>query len=159
MASASLSQLHDIHLPAPVSSWPVAPGYLALVCVVAAIVFIMLLMRHDQNKSRLKQQALIKLNLIAQRHLDHRNSSQAAAEISALLKQVALMHFPREQVAALQGQDWLIFMQKTSKGLDIEPVRLLLLESAFSAQSTHPIEPLLAFSKTWIKQRRRPWLS
>ena len=159
MASASLSQLHDIHLPAPVSAWPFAPGYLALGLVAAVVILVVLLMRYDQKKSRLKQQALAKLSLIEQRYLEHRNSSLAAADISALLKQVALMHFPREQVAALQGDNWLIFMQKTSKRLDIEAVRLLLLESAFSAQSTQPIEPLVAFSKAWIKQRRKPWLS
>ena len=43
-------------------------------------------------------------------------SATTAYEINVVLKRVALAVFPREQVAALHGEDWIQFMRSTCPG-------------------------------------------
>ena len=153
-----LEQLRDIHLPAAISFWPMATGfYLILLLLLLAGLFGLVLYR-TRYARRLRKQALLELASIKRTHLKHHEVSASAARISHLLKQVALLYYPRDAVAALQGEAWLLFLTKTSKRLSFEHVRVTLLEAPFCAECHAPIEPLFTVTKAWIKQRSRLWL-
>jgi len=157
--SDSLSQLKDIHLPQDISWWPLAPGYYGLIILSLISALVILYFYCTRRARRLRKLALNQLALLERDYLQHANVCITAAGISILLKQVALMVYPRSSVAALQGDDWAIFLKKTSKKLPIESIKNILLEAPFCVEYHEPIDPLFNVARAWIKQRRRIWLN
>ncbi len=105
-------QLRDIHLPAEPGWWPPAPGW----WVVAALVLVLVvwasriaLRRYRLHRQR--QRLLARLDALARP--DGTLTPDAVAEISTLLRRLALMRYPRQRVAALTGREWLRFLDQT----------------------------------------------
>jgi len=105
-------QLRDIHLPAEPGWWPPAPGW----WIVAALALLLLvwvsriaLRRYRLHRQR--QRLLARLDALAQP--DGTLTPGAVAEISTLLRRLALMRYPRQRVAALTGSEWLRFLDET----------------------------------------------
>ncbi|MFT6194629.1 MAG: ABC-type transport system involved in Fe-S cluster assembly fused permease/ATPase subunit [Cognaticolwellia sp.] len=98
-----LAQLSDIHLPANVHGYPIAPGWwLLAVIVLALIIYGLLKLRRVMIKRQAKKMALKQLS--------------TATDISAmvaLLKWAALQYFPRSQVAHLTGHAFKSFLIAT----------------------------------------------
>lgn len=175
-----LAKLHDIHLPAPISWWPLAPGwYLLLGLALLLLGLVMYLMRRAQRHKRAKLQALQLLRQFEQEYQNEANSQQIAMKVSELLRRVALAYYPRTEVAGLQGDAWLAFLTKTSKGIDFNALDSYLLvlpyQPARSEGSsvlepsrtqddgpgagllqTADLEPLFLSARQWIKQRGLP---
>jgi len=106
-------QLRDIHLPAEPGLWPPAPGW----WILAALLFILLcwaawvtLRRYRLHRQR--QRILALLNELEQDAADNA-TPEKIAQISILLRRLALMRYPRRQVAALTGSDWLSFLDES----------------------------------------------
>lgn len=98
-----LAQLSDIHLPANVHGYLIAPGWwLLAVIVLALIIYGLLKLRQAMIKRQVKKMALKQLS--------------TATDISAmvaLLKWSALQYFPRPQVAHLTGDAFKSFLIAT----------------------------------------------
>ncbi|KDM90711.1 DUF4381 domain-containing protein [Photobacterium galatheae] len=96
-------QLADLHLPSPPDLWPLAWGWWvsALVFILSAtlIYFIMRQIQHKRRQQSAKKLALIRLK-----------QAGSVSEINTLLRQTALTYFPRSQVAGLNGNAWLAFL-------------------------------------------------
>lgn len=150
-----LARLRDIHLPPPVGWWPLAVGWYALGSLLLLILAITLYygIRCYQN-GHFKRQALQLLNNYQQQYQVKGNSQFSAACVSELLKRVALVYFPRKDVASLQGQSWLQFLNMTAKGLDFKQVQHELLEIPYQPATDNDLSLLFALSQQWIKQRR-----
>ncbi|GGI84741.1 DUF4381 domain-containing protein [Legionella impletisoli] len=156
-----LAQLRDIHLPVPVGWWPLAPGWymLFLVFVLGMACCIWILYRRYLH-ARSKRQALRLLNEYHVEYKTNHNSKQASARISELLKRVALVYFPREQVAGLKGEQWLEFLNDTGQRIDFKQVRYELLELPYERDNERKrLDLLFRYAKDWIKQRRKPCLN
>ena len=114
-----LAQLRDIHLPEAIGWWPIAPGWyilaVLLIMMVSALVFFL---RRHYLQGRVKRQALREWVMYHQEYQQEQHSQISAAKLSELLKRVALMYFPRNEVASLQGDAWIVFLNQTSKQLD-----------------------------------------
>ncbi len=111
--------LRDLHLPAEIGWWPLAPGWWALIAVAAAIVAWYAwkgLMRWRANRAR--RIALRELAFIAQRFEQNGDAVGLARELSELLRRGLLAYAPRHIVAGLTGERWLAWLDR---GLD-EPV-------------------------------------
>ena len=157
--ASTLAKLHDIHLPTPINWWPLAPGYW-LVASLFFLCLIFFIVRYQTRRSRqIKQEALQQLARYQHRYEQINNTKDTAAALSLLLKQVALSYYPRATVASLRGDAWLTFLTQTSKKLDFNPVRQILLEAPFCPQNTHTLTPLFPLVKAWIKQRSKPCLN
>ncbi len=154
-----LAQLRDIHLPQAISWWPPAPGYGLLLLILVAAVLMALFFYRTRQARHLRKQALSQLTHLQRIHREHLNVSITAAQISLLLKQVALQYYPRSHVAALQGEAWLDFLKQTSKKIPFESARITLLEAPFCAQCNENIDSLFIVAHAWIKQRSRLWLN
>ena len=115
----ALEALRPNHLPDPVTWWPPAPGWwltacILLVCVVTAA---FLLYRH-YSRNRYRRAALKESEHIAACQESNEDSHALVSDLNRLLKRVALSAWPRETVAALHGNEWLDFLDKTSRSND-----------------------------------------
>ena len=153
--SQELAQLHDIHLPEAIGWWPLAPGWyvLTLLLIILLVTVIFLMSRYYLN-GRARRQALRLLMTYQQSYPKQANSQLSAARVSELLKRVALVYFPREQVASLQGESWLTFLNTTSNGLDFNCVHTELLEAPYQATIDCDLHNLFIVARAWISQRR-----
>lgn len=109
-AANPLQGLHDIHLPASPELWPLAPGWWIVLGIssLAAIIIAFWWWR----KRRWQQFIMTQIEAVLKQ--PDSTLSQQLAGLSAILRRVALKRYPREQVAALHGQQWLDFLQQTS---------------------------------------------
>ena len=98
-----LAQLKDIHLPADIHSYPIAPGWwLMVLIVVVGIIF---------SVTKLKQFiAIRKAKKLALKQL---NNADAAETIVKILKWALLQYFPRQQVANLAGDELKAYLTNT----------------------------------------------
>ncbi|WP_133129899.1 DUF4381 domain-containing protein [Legionella yabuuchiae] len=160
-APQELAQLRDIHLPESVGWWPLAPGWYLLFFILLLVIIACIwgLYRCYRNE-RAKHQALRLLDEYQSQYEASQNSKLASARVSELLKRVALVYFPREEVAGLTGEQWLEFLNKTGQDIDFRPVQYELLELPYGRENAcKNLEPLFQQAKRWIKQRRKPCLS
>jgi hypothetical protein len=158
MANA-LNNLHDIHLPTPISWWPLAPGYYGLIACLLLFLLCLFIFYRYKTSIKVKHEARQKLKALKQAYENQASSHLIASEISILLKQVALFYYERHAIAGLQGEAWVLFLSQTGKALDIESARFALLESPFHPEATHDLNPLFSLASAWIKQRRHRCLS
>ncbi len=156
----ALTQLRDIHIPSPIGWWPLAPGWylLAILVTVSLITAIIFLIRHYKN-GRAKRQALRLLANYQQQYQREASTQLSAARVSELLKRVALVYFPRTKVASLQGDEWILFLNSSAKGLHFEEVRTELLETPYQPNVSQDLGLLFKMVRDWISQRRGPCLN
>lgn len=101
--------LRDIHLPLPIDIWPLASGWWFLIAalLIAIVVFLILIQRH-RRPAALKQALKEFDRLFAG---DELNPVQRHQEISLILKKLAVTTNPREDVAGLSGQEWILWVR------------------------------------------------
>lgn len=176
--SQLLAKLHDIKLPAPTGWWPMAPGWIVLITLFffSLVISSYFLLSRWAN-GRAKSQALRLLKIYYQAYQHDGNAQIACIRLSELLRRVALVYFPRVQVAGLHGEAWVTFLVQNAQEADLQAIRngLLLLpyqvtqdnrplselavEKPAFEKSNESAEAVFAFAKTWIKQRGKPCLS
>lgn len=88
-----LADLKDIHLPDPVSMWPLALGWWLLLAL-ALVVVLLLVWAYRRYQS----QAARRLAMSALKEAD------SPQQIMVILKSLCLNYFSREQVAGLYGE-------------------------------------------------------
>jgi hypothetical protein len=116
--SDPLAGLRDWHLPDPVSWWPPAPGWWLLALLALAVGFA--LTRSWLRRRRATapvRAALAELAELRARLGADLESRAFVAAVSRLLRRLALVRYPREQVAALSGRDWLAFLEGSGQGV------------------------------------------
>lgn len=151
----ALAALHDIHLPTPIGWWPPAPGWYVLACLVLlASGFFLFFLTRRYRQGRMRRQALRWLATYRAAYDQTGDARQGAADVSELLKRIALVYFPRQTVAGLQGAAWVRFLNETATGLDSSGVSEALLEAPYQPLPMHDLGPLFDFAQGWIRQRR-----
>lgn len=155
-----LTQLKDIHLPDPVGWWPLANGWYVLIVLSVVFVLSVVYFFYRRNRQALaKNKALKLLRSYLELYEQNNDAQWASARISELLKRVALVYFPREQVAGIYGKAWIDFLNNTSKGLDFYQVEMMLLDLPFKSAESPDLKPLFILTQSWIKQRGAPCLN
>ena len=152
----ALKALHDIHMPSPINPWwPPAPGIVGLGVLAIFTTLWLALYLYSKKARQLKKIALRQLSTLESAYHAGDTAAQTAAQISMLLKQVALLFYPREEVAALKGEAWLLFLEKTSKKLDFSAARHALLHLAYhqKSETKDELSELFRLTRCWIKQR------
>ena len=108
-----LSSLRDIHLPDAVGWWPPAPGWWLVACLtIAAGLLLVRWFRGLRVRQLPRRLFRSQLNRILE---SDRPDGEKVGEISALLKSLLMDRFGREKIARLQGQDWVAFLDKTTR--------------------------------------------
>ena len=104
--------LKDIHLPDPISWWPLAPGWWGLVFLVLLLVGLFILGRTLYRRGQLRREARQALQNIQAQHEAHQDDQQLTADLSILLRRVTLSYSSRADVASLTDDAWLNFLDR-----------------------------------------------
>jgi len=126
--------LRDIHLPAEPGLWPPAPGWwLLFVLIMAVVLWLGRLGWGRYRRWRRRQRILAELDRL--RREDLRGPALITA-VSTLLKRVALMRYPRTEVAALTGDAWLAFLDRSGgDGRFVGGAGQVLADAAYAPES------------------------
>lgn len=162
--AAALDGLRDIHLPAPVSFWPLAPGVWALLAAVALLAAgIAAWLRHRRLGTR--RVALGELAALETRFVSEPDRAALAVALTTLLRRVALARAARDAgkdgaagrgVAALHGEPWVAYLTEgRSRGPCSPRVARDLVHCAYAgARADGSSEPRewLAFARSFIRE-------
>ena len=107
--TASLQNLNDIVVPGGVSWWPWAPAwYFVAGILVAALIGLTIFGWRRWQSNRYRRLALAELEEIRS------DADGSLQRLPGLLKRTALSAWPREIVAALSGEQWHRFLDKSA---------------------------------------------
>ena len=144
----AIKGIQEVLPPEPVSWWPATPGWLVL-----AAVLLVLLARwgwrrwQRWQRDRYRREALERLAAPVD---DPAATLQATCII---LKATALAAFPRREVAALSGGDWLRWLESRGARFS-DGSRTLLAEQQYRGQSRldrAAVELLVAEARAWVR--------
>jgi len=142
--------LRDIHAPPAPDFWPPAPGWwvlLGLGLILLGLGAWWLLRRY--RIARRRRKVLDELSGLGGRY----SGPQLVAEVSALLKRVALACYPRTDVASLTGSSWLELLDRTGgAGRFSSGPGAVLAEGPYAPAPQFDAEALLALARDWIRR-------
>ena len=153
--------LRDLHLPDPISWWPIAPGWWLLF---GAFVFIALTLwgaRWIRRRGRFKRQALEQFYAIEAKYQSNLVSKhQLTKELSILLRRLVISSGERAESAALTGELWMNRLDQTLEGTEqerafSEGVGRVLSEAPYNPECDVKVPELLTLIRFWIEQAAR----
>jgi hypothetical protein len=153
-----LASLRAYHDPGAVSWWPPAPGWwlLALVAVLVLLGLILWLRRRWRARAtiRVARRELTELRARLRRDGDQAGFLRA---LNLLLRRFALTRFPRAEVAALSGDDWLRFLDaRGGGGAFTQGVGRVLGDGPYRRATAYDAEALIGLAARWLRKQRSP---
>lgn len=151
-----LAQLRDIHLPPPVGWWPPAPGWWLLAgALLAALLALGWWLLRYRRARRYRRLALRELQRLQTQWRERHDDAAFAVAVNQLLKRTALAAYPRSEVAALNGADWLSFLDSRLRRPRFTDPDLRALATLYqSAPQPIAMQPLLDATELWIRSHR-----
>jgi hypothetical protein len=111
-----VNRLHDIHELDPVSAWPLATGWWLLLATVAALVLLIIVLRRWRPdwqrylpQRGWSRHAASELNRLRER-VGRDDARTVSAELSELLRRIAIARCGRRHCAGLHGKAWLAWL-------------------------------------------------
>jgi hypothetical protein len=158
-AGDPLDQLRGLHLPEEIGFWPPAPGWwltAGLILLLAIGTVIVILAR----RRSLRLHALRELDNLKSRWNPESDFQTMAAEVSMLLRRIALKRYGHEAVARLYGEYWQQFLSKTGEGhseeaWDPDIGRILALAPYAPPGPGSTWSPL---SREYLLQKAKHWI-
>ncbi|WP_417739442.1 DUF4381 domain-containing protein [Rosistilla oblonga] len=145
--ATSLDRLHDIVVPPEVPWWPPAPGWYAVMILVAAGVLAIAYRawRHWQA-NRYRRAALQELQ-----------SADSAAAISEILRRTALTIQTRGEIADLVGDRWATWLSEAAAQPMPPQVREQLASAIYrKSETTDELHSLREYADRWIQTHEIP---
>jgi len=115
MPTTASLDLRDIHLPEPVSWWPIAPGWWLLIAAVLLMLVLIVIARKIYRSRQLKRDIASELENIKQRYQQSNDKSQLARSLSVLLRRASITFYPATDIAGLTGERWLAYLDETGR--------------------------------------------
>lgn len=154
-----LNGLADILEPPVPGPWP--PNGLVTALTLLAALFMLgvgraLLLRHRRRRPyRHAQQALRAWAAQA----PSQSAAEAAAELTALLRRLALLRYPRATVAPLSGDAFLTFLDQAlpEPAFCVEPAARVLGSARYGPAAAHtplPLDHLVKLTERWLRAHR-----
>ncbi|MBE6456297.1 MAG: DUF4381 domain-containing protein [Alphaproteobacteria bacterium] len=145
-----LSGLKDIHLPEQPTFFPPAIGWW-IVLFFLLVVFLGGLFGYYKYYTSPKQYAL---RLLRQIMMQKISDIDILIDLGKLLKRIALIVFPRSEVASLSGQEWADFLFKTGNHSFSRKQTELISQAAYL-----PKQKAIAIHKEKLYTATRDWIS
>lgn len=148
--------LKDIHLPDPVSWWPLAPGWwLLLLILLLAVAAVWWRLRAGAPRRRIKRLrtiAAIELERLQAGYERSKDPGRTMQELSILLRRVAMTLAPRNQVAGLSGDNWISWLAATDvqNEFDSESLRLLA-NGPYQRTQDHDMDAVIRTCRRWLE--------
>jgi len=146
--------LRDIHLPDPVSWWPLAPGWWALMMLLVIVVLLTtyFIRRYRNHKISALYLAKQELERIKTEFILNQDKSNLVKELSELIRRLSISIFPREQSAGLTGEEWLKFLDKYSHKNEFDNgIGRVLIEAPYQADPEFNTNELIDLISIWIE--------
>lgn len=147
---ASSLPLRDIHLPEPVSWWPLAPGWWLVLGLVVILGLVLLWVRHLRRYQSIAKLARRQLQLL--RSDSALSKSDKIRALSILMRRISISAFPRMESASLTGAEWLRFLDSrlTEKAFSEGPGRTLL-DGPYKPSGKIDLAPLFQVCEKWVE--------
>lgn len=149
-----LSGLKDIHLPAVPSLWPLPAVFWIVLAALLCCIFLARWIWIKKHQLTAKKYANREVESITKRFSE--NSYKTATELSLLMRRIALMKYPRQDVSGLTGKTWRQFLEKTTKkpvfkgeAGDIVETVMFIPPDQFKNKN---VAALVAAAKEWIAE-------
>jgi hypothetical protein len=151
--AAALEGLRDIHLPAPVSFWPLAPGWWALAAF-ALMGTVALVTAWRRHRASVRRHALRELAALEARFAAEQRPVDLAVSLATLIRRVALRVAKQAGVASLHGESWVAFLTEGARDARSPQIARDLLQTAYGGERAAAGEPRewLAFTRSWIRE-------
>jgi hypothetical protein len=158
-ATDPLEQLRGLHLPEEIGLWPPAPGWWLLVGLFMLVVIATVAAVRARRRS-VRSHALRELEALTERWSRDSDFQTMAAEVSMLLRRIALKRYGQETVAALHGESWQRFLSKTGdsaseEAWDPDIGRILALAPYAPPGPGSTWSPL---SRDYLLKKARHWI-
>lgn len=115
---ALLDQLRDVVTPQAPGWWPLAVGWWVtialLVSLLLGVLFFMQTLRKKRQREQWRKSALNTHQIIRAQLIAGANQHSKLAELSVLMRRVALVLLPRQQIAAATDDNWLATLDSIS---------------------------------------------
>ena len=154
MTDPTQLRLRDIHLPEPVSWWPLAIGWWIVMALLLLIIglSVWLYLRRRRRRLSAGYLARVELSKLRERYLQHEDVRLLASDISILLRRLSISAYPREESASLTGERWL---QHLDRPLPENPFTSgagrILIEAPYRRNvRIDEIDPLFKLCEDWI---------
>lgn len=147
-------QLRDIHLPAAPGWWPPAPGWWILAAMALALLAWLTVFGMRRMRVRRRRRRILAMLGRLEADLARQPSPQVLAQLSVLLRRLALSRFPQRDVAALTGKAWLQFLDESGgKGRFAQGPGRVLAAGPYQAQAPADLDAprLVALAREWIE--------
>ncbi len=156
-------ELRDIHLPEPISWWPIAPGWWMIAASVILLVIVFFISRKIYLSRRLRREISAELVNIKQQFQTTQDKSQLAKSLSVLLRRACITYYPAEHIAGLTGNDWLLYLDTTmaSSAGDKKfqsDIGQALLDAPYLPQDTeldYDAQALIQLCQSWLTARHK----
>jgi hypothetical protein len=152
---ASLSNLRDLALPQPVAWWPLQAGW----WIIFAGLLALAAFGGFKGLRAYHADAYRRMALAELKQMRRRSSAGLAPVLAALIKRTALASFPRDQVAALTGDEWFVFLDRTAhRNVFSGDTGTALLRASADPKrvlSEDEAKQALAAAGYWIRRHRR----
>lgn len=145
--------LRDIHLPPEPSWWPPAPGWWLLAALIVALALLCVWLVRRCRRTRVRRGAIDALAAIAREYAATRDAHALAANVSVLLRRLALRVLPRERVAGLTGDEWLEALDAlVPPERRFDPAtRRALAEAPYRGGAAFDADALIAACERWLR--------
>ena len=107
--------LRDIHLPDPISWWPLAYGWWLAFALIFLLITLASMTVRKYLKPTLRKEAKRGLALIEKTFLETDDASRCVSELSGFLRRLVLSRKPLLKSAGLTGQAWLELLDQSLK--------------------------------------------
>jgi hypothetical protein len=145
-----ITSLRDLHEPAPISWWPLAPAWWVL-ALVGLLFTAWWLWRRYQQRAALRLGAQI-ANADYRSWQTHQNDTQYLSDVNTTLRRIALTVKPRHEVAKLTGSRWVAMLNAMSSHQLADQSAHALSELAYQPAAQASVERLHADILKWINQ-------
>jgi len=147
-----VSKLRDIHEPAAVSFWPLAPGWWALLGLLVAVPLLILGWRALRRRAKpARREALRELHQLREDYAKHGNVLRAVSEISMLIRRTCLARYPRADVAGLTGEAWLAFLDETGRTREFSTgAGRVLVSAPYQNRADTDVDALVGVTTKWL---------
>jgi len=154
MDSQEALQLRDIHFPGSPDLWPLALGWWLLLTVILFFLFWLAMEARQHIRKKKHNQILFEKFEVLAKKLRKQPDNAVLAEINILLRQLAITHYPRAEIASLTGGDWLHFLDKSGKtqGFSRGAGRILM-DAPYRSDNLRNLntEEFIPLIRGWIK--------
>lgn len=154
--AANQAELRDIHLPDPVSWWPLAPGWwilllLIIILLVTAKIFIPKIINKIKHQPARKL-AIDEFKHLKAQYLSQKNEQVLIQELSKLLRRICMTYESRQKTAGLTGQAWIEKLNSINPTITFsDEFAQVLLTAPYKKHCEFDTQALLTQSEKWIQ--------